>query len=276
MAKQRFGFINKSILVFMLLLIVAAGLLIMHVKGYINIEPAIEVVKFFLSTAIIIVITSIVLRSTVGHIFNLFQKDLDVEQRILLTKVYTISIYTLGVSVVLYMAGVGLSEITLFLGLIATGIALAVRDIIMSFFIWLIVLTKRPFRIGDVISSAEDTGIVDRIGTFYITLNVRNGHESHIVRVPNKMLLDRNLKNHGKNMITGEMKLPILSPPKDLNTWLKDVRKNMDQETVINLDMDKDLQLIVRYRCEYGIDKKTEILSKLFSKYRKELKDGKP
>jgi small-conductance mechanosensitive channel len=282
----RYKFINRSLVVFFTLLIISSSLLFLHLKGIITIHSGIiNIVRFFFSSAIVVVVTSLLLRWTVNSIFSLFEKDLDLEQRILLTKVYTIFIYTISFSVILYIAGVGLTDITLFLGLIATGIALAVRDIIMSFFIWLIILTKRPFRIGDVITSADDTGIVDRIGTFYVTLKVKNGQETHLVRVPNKMMLDRNMKNHGKNKISGEIRLKIFNIPQDLEAWISSVQESLKMdgtEILTSIETDsKDLQLSVKYLTGYATDHsvRLKILSTLFSAHKDalaEAKDGKP
>ncbi|MCF7861092.1 mechanosensitive ion channel family protein [Candidatus Woesearchaeota archaeon] len=282
---KRFGFINKSLVVFILLLLTTSTLLTLHFQNIIAIpSEVINIVTFFLSFAIIIVITTIILRATVNGVFEAFKKDLEIEQRILLTKIYSFFIYSIAISVVLYIAGVGLNDITLFIGLITTGIALAIRDIIMSFFIWLVVLTKRPFRIGEAITCGDDTGIVDRIGTFYITLKVKSGQETHLVRVPTKILLDKNLKNHGVNKISGEIKLNLAVIPENIEKWINDVTREIkyeDADTYVSIDTDnKDIQLSVKYMTDYDKEKdvRVRILTLLFKNHKavfKEAKDGK-
>ena len=278
----RYSFINKSLIVFLSLLAISSALLILHIKGIIRVNPGvINIIRFFLSSAIVIVITNLLLRSSVDSVFRSFEKELDIEQRILLTKVYTVFFYAIAASIILYIAGVGLSDLTLFLGLVATGVAFAVRDIISSFFIWLIVLTKRPFRIGDVITTDKDTGIVDRIGTFFITLKVKEGQESHLVRVPNKVLLDRNMLNHGPDRISGEVKLQMKNAPLDLEAFtrtLQDQLKTDDSDIFVSIDTNElVLQLSVRYATAYGKQKdiRLKILSTIYREYNSILKDAK-
>lgn len=281
---NRYSFINKSLISFLLVLIVTATLLILHFKNIIIIDPSIiHIVRFFMSFAIVIVITNIVLRFTVNKAFRLFEKELEIEQRILFSKLYTIFVYAIAVSVILYLGGVELKDITLVLGLLTTGLAFAIRDIIMSFFVWLIILTKKPFKIGDVITSAEDTGKVDRIGMFYVTLRVKNGPETHIVRVPNKMLLDRNMKNHGKNKISGEVRLVIKNVPANIEDWIKEVTKiiqDIKAEIHISLDSSDDkLVMNIKYLTDYDQEKETrlKIISKIYKsheEYFKEIKNG--
>mgnify|MGYP006293230255 FL=1 len=278
----RYSFINKSLIVFLSLLAISSALLILHIKGIIRVNPGvINIIRFFLSSAIVIVITNLLLRSSVDSVFRSFEKELDIEQRIFLTKVYTVFFYAIAASIILYIAGVGLSDLTLFLGLVATGVAFAVRDIISSFFIWLIVLTKRPFRIGDVITTDKDTGIVDRIGTFFITLKVKEGQESHLVRVPNKVLLDRNMLNHGPDRISGEVKLQMKNAPLDLEAFtrtLQDQLKTDDSDIFVSIDTNElVLQLSVRYATAYGKQKdiRLKILSTIYREYNSILKDAK-
>jgi MscS family membrane protein len=279
---KRFGFINKSLILFILLLAVTASILTLHYYEIIKVPSDIfNIVTFFLSFAIVIILTNIILKATVNNVFGAFNKDLDIEQRILLAKIYSLFIYLISISIILYLAGVGLNDITLFLGLVATGIALAVRDIIMSFFIWLIVLTKRPFRIGDVLTSGDDTGIVDRIGTFYVTLKVKEGHETHLVRVPNKILLDRNMKNHGHNKISGAIKLNISAIPDNIQSWINDITRDIkqnDSDTYVSIDTDnKDLQLTVKYMTDYDKEEsvRLKILAYLFKSHKNVFREEK-
>ncbi len=278
----RFSFIYRTMGVFLVLMAFGYILLYIDKKGLLSISPVmLSVMKFLISAGFVIIFTTIFLRFTVKRVFNLFELEMEIEQRLFFMKIYTIFVYFIALAIILYNSGVGLDNITLFLGLAATGIAFAVRDVILSFFVWLIIHSKKPFKLGDVVTSGDDTGTVDRIGTFFMTLKNIDGKTTHLIKVPNKVLLERNLKNHGKGLISGELLLPIRA--KDLESQVKMIEKTLskikDADFSISFQAkEKSLYAAIRYSCKYEIEREVKLkaISLMYKNHPEILQDDKP
>ena len=162
---------NKRILVFLILVLLTKGIIIASGKGLISTSPfVIRVLDLFLITSVSLLIANVFLRLTVGRVLDLFDGETEIEQRLFLSKMYSFFIYVMAFAVILSHIGLSVENITLFLGLVATGMALAIKDILTSIFSWTILLSKKPFRIRDVIKIGDESGEVLRVGTFYVTL----------------------------------------------------------------------------------------------------------
>jgi MscS family membrane protein len=183
--------------------------------GYITIptylDKSFEVVLWTLGSLILV---TIVLRLTENRVFRFNDDEVDIEQRILFTKIYSTTLYLLVAAVVFWKMGLEIENITIFLGLITTGVAFAVRDVINSYFAWFIILTKHPFRIGDYVKIGDEAGTVERIGTFFVTL--QNPGAIDFIKVPNNTLLSKAIINMGKNRVMHTVKFPVKIIPPDI------------------------------------------------------------
>ncbi|MEQ9100841.1 MAG: mechanosensitive ion channel [Imperialibacter sp.] len=161
-----------------------------------------------------LITVTIILRFTENRVFRFNDDEVDIEQRILFTKIYSTTLYLLVAAVVFWRMGLEIGNITIFLGLITTGVAFAVRDVINSYFTWFIILTKHPFRIGDYVKIGDEAGTVERIGTFFVTL--QNPGAIDFIKVPNNTLLSKAIINMGKNRVMHTVKFPIKTIPADI------------------------------------------------------------
>lgn len=188
-------------------------------KSYVHIP---QEFRYILDIALWIVgsliAVTVLLRLTENRVFRFNDDEIDIEQRILVTKVYSTTLYLLAAAFVFYKMGWRIADITIFLGLITTGVAFAVRDVINSYFAWFIILTKHPFRIGDYVKIGEEAGTVERIGTFFVTL--QNPGAIDFIKVPNNTLLTKAIINMGKNRVIHTVKFPIKSIPGDIQARL--------------------------------------------------------
>jgi small-conductance mechanosensitive channel len=153
-------------------------------------------------------IASLFIRLT-SSIFLKFFSKADVEKKLLATKLYGFVIYLITTVIVLWILGVNAQNITLFIGLITTGLAFALREIIISYMVWFMLLTKKPFRIGDHIKIGEDEGRVEHIGTFYVVLDDTPDEKDDFVRVPNKMFLEKPIVNYGRSSFSFSFSYPL-------------------------------------------------------------------
>lgn len=209
-------------------------------------------------------ITSVIIRMMQSRVFRLFEGELEIEQRIFFTKLLMLSLYILAAVITLYSAGLSIDNATLILGLMTTGLAFAIRDVLTSFIAWIIILNKNPFRIGDYLTVDTHSGQVIRIGTFYVTLDGADASDESVVRVPNKTFLDKSFFNYGKDSMIDTIKYPI----KKMSDYAK-LEKKLEgilDTKELSLDVEGEKKyFIVRYRVSSAQrhDLRTRILRKL-------------
>jgi small-conductance mechanosensitive channel len=180
-----------------------------------------SIIELVLTLIISLLVVTVILRFSQNKVWTMFEQEMEVEQRIIISKLYSVSLYTIAFIITFWKAGVSLGNITIFVGLIATGFAFAIRDLLLSFFAWFIILNKKPFQMGDYILLGDDMGLVTRIGTFFFTLE--QARKPEFIKVPNSLVLGKSIRNLGEGSFTQELLFPIKSLPEDYATSLQDV-----------------------------------------------------
>jgi MscS family membrane protein len=188
---------------------------------------------------------SVFLRFTIKRVFNFFDEP---EEKIFYTKIYGWILYSIGIFIVLHQLGVSLGNITLFIGLLTTGLAFAVRDVLMSFFGWMILLRKKPFRIGDYIRIGDEEGRVVHIGTFYVLLDNTPEILEDYIRVPNRLFMEKSIIILGRTNYHERLKLQITSLPQ--RVLLVEAQNSISQllgntNVKVNLDIEGDRPFLV-------------------------------
>lgn len=190
---------------------------------YFNIKVLKDLRKTFemiLFSLISLASASLIIRLTEHRVYHLLELGSDA---ILLTKSYSFLVYSFFLSLIFWKLGLSIQNITIFLGLITTGFAFAVRDFIGSYLVWFIILSKRPFVIEDCIRIDKTEGVVKRIGTFYTT--VRDIDDRNTIKIPNITLLQKPLLNMGHNRISREYIIYLKQIPSDFSERLIAIRK---------------------------------------------------
>lgn len=202
--------VNKLILVLAFFLLSITAIILANNVNWISLN--VDLVSFLKLILIILgsyLIASLFIKLTHKRVYKLFDESVGVEHKILLNKFYTAVVYLFATAVVFWNLGVTLENLTLIVGLIATGLAFALREILLPIFVWFLLLTKKPFRIGDYIKIGDDEGIVKHIGTFYVFLIPLNTDLQQEIKIPNKLFLDKNTINYGSDRLPIFLKLPI-------------------------------------------------------------------
>jgi len=209
--------------------------------------------------------TSVLLRLTINRVFALFEEP---EERIFYSKIYSWSVYSIGLFFILHWFGVSLGNITLVVGLMATGLAFAVRDVLLSFFGWMILLRKKPFRIGEYIRIGEDEGKVMHIGTFYVLLDSTSNLPEDYTRVPNRLFLEKSITILGKKHFLDQIQLQLSgipdNKPERLALLQEHIRTMLDANDylMVYVDLKNDrLYLIIEYLVD--IEKKKIVRSSI-------------
>lgn len=211
-------------------------------------------------------VAALITRITIDIMFKIFDASIEIEKKLLVKKLYAGIIYLLATVYVMWRLGFGLQNITLIAGLITTGLAFAVRDVIMSYLAWYVLLTKRPFRIGDYIKIGEDEGKVMHIGTFYVLIDNSPNTKDDFVRIPNRLFLEKSIQNFGQSDVLNIVKVYISEIPKDYDSKIKEVTKQISADLNIDasafLDFDQDKKFI-RYEFRADYSRKAELKDKI-------------
>ena len=279
----RFRFVSISVIVTLLILIAIQVLVYLHGKRHIELPEV--VTRTFKSITLVVAIlffTSLLLRITIKRVYNFFEEP---EERIFYSKIYSWTLYSIGIFIILHHFGVSLGTITIFIGLIATGLAFAVRDVLLSFFGWIILLRKKPFRIGDYIRIGESEGRVIHIGTFYVLLDKTIDIPEDFTRVPNRLFLEKSIDNLGKTTYHEELVFQLSDYPAEKNELLNDLFNNINNlleikdhtNTLIDLRNEK-LVLIIRYLVSFEARQKarSEVIDLAFTKFQRYIVVPKP
>lgn len=220
-------FLSISVIVTLIALVGLQVLLFLSDESIIDIPVAIRS-KINSITLVIVTLflTSLLLRLTIKRVFNFFEEP---EEKLFYSKTYSWSLYSIGLFVILHHFGVSLGNITIFIGLIATGLAFAVRDVLLLFFGWIILLQKKPFRIGDYIRIGEDEGKVIHIGTFYVLLDKTPELPDDYTRVPNRLFLEKSIIKLGKENMHDKIVFNLTEMPLDRDKITQELKANIDK-----------------------------------------------
>jgi len=269
---------SASVLFFSMLLILLQAVLYLDRIGLVHIPAGLSKVLGNISVVIAtLFITSLLLRVTIKKVFNLFEEP---EERIFYSKIYSWTLYGVGIFVILHHFGVSLGNITLFIGLLATGLAFAIRDVLLSFFGWMILLNKKPFRIGDYIRIEESEGKVIHIGTFYVLLDNTPELPQDYIRVPNRIFLEKSIFNLGKTTFHDSISFPLTRLPEQSTALIRQIEENIAGITqgsgyskVYTDIRNEKLLLIVEYLVEFEekTAKRSEVIQLVFNSFREYL-----
>ncbi len=147
---------NLTILLFLALyLLVEAALWYNREYGPFVPEQVILIAGALPIIFITLLFAHLTVRIVSPFISRFFKDELEPEQRIFFVKIFEIVIYFVALGYLLYSFGVTPASLVLVAGFISGGLAFALRDVVMAFLVWLIILSKKPVRIGDTVRIVE-------------------------------------------------------------------------------------------------------------------------
>ena len=145
-------------------------------------------------------------------------------------------------------------------GISGLAIALAAQDTLKNFFASLVLLTERPFKLGDVIAMEEGLGIIKDIGIRSTRISLLDGT---LVTVPNEQLVVSQIENISERPSIrhdGIVKIVLDTPPEKIEQGLQAAREILaDTEGIVDkpqyrvhFDRFGDNALIIRYKFYYA------------------------
>jgi len=150
-----------------------------------------------------------------------------------LISIYSILYYFILIYVSIGILGINATSITTFLG--ATGIVLGIafKETLGNFCGGLIILTFKPFKVGDTIEYNNYLGTVKKIELFYTKmLNPQN----ELVIIPNGIITNTEIRNIKQN---GERRLDLRIGV-SYNSDIQKVKKILEQ--IINMETMDEIQ----------------------------------
>ncbi len=124
--------------------------------------------------------------------------------------------FTLGVLLVGRVWFVGVASLATFLGLLSAGLAISLKDPIVSLVAWLFILWRRPFEVGDRIQIGQFAGdVIDQRIFQFTLLEIGNWVDAdqttgRIIHVPNAHVFSEPQANYSKGTRFIWNEIPVL------------------------------------------------------------------
>lgn len=258
--------------IFLIIFVLTGTIWLLNKLEVISLQKGmIEAVRKVIFVVSVVLVASFVKRINIIQLFKLFDET---EEQIFYSRLWRWTVSGFAIFIILFYFGVSLENITLLIGIMATGFAFAVREVLLSFFGWLILLRRKPFRIGDYIKIGEDEGRVVFIGVFYVLLDKTVELIEDYTRVPNRFFLEKSIIKLGTENIFEQLDFPITSPitenPADLKEIEKELSVILNSEHVhVHYDIKNDkLFLVIEYLTAFDRrkDAKTEVICLVMKK----------
>ena len=187
--------------------------------------------KFFniVYTMIITYIFYIVINTIAAHNLEKFSKDKTTVKGDLINvgiKIINFFIFTIGLIIILYFAGVNLTALLSGLGIGGFAVAFAAKDTISNFFGTLSILFSDVFSQGDWIEIDGREGTVVEIGLRVTTIRT---FDNALIAIPNGTFASKDIKNWNKRKIGRRIKMSLGvkydSKREDINKAIIEIRE---------------------------------------------------
>ncbi|MGG3622779.1 mechanosensitive ion channel family protein [Bacillus gobiensis] len=170
--------------------------------------------------------------STSSFIFSKFNRRSDSEMEDILTpflsRITRFILVALSLSIIAQEFDYDVNGFVAGLGIGGLAFALAAQDSIANFFGGVIIITEKPFNIGDYISTPSVEGSVEDIS--FRSTRIRTGAMS-LVTVPNKTLANEpitNISKMGKRQITFSLLIDFETPKENMTSAIKRIKEMLD------------------------------------------------
>lgn len=153
-----------------------------------------------------------------------------------LSKVVRFIIVAISFSIIAEEFGYDVSGFVAGLGLGGLAFALAAQEVIKNFFGGVVIITEKPFSIGDWVATPSVEGIVEDIN-FRSTI-IRTFADT-LVTIPNSTISNEPITNWskmGKRRISFDLRIEYSTPRKNIEKALEDIRSYLNNSEAIHPD----------------------------------------
>lgn len=174
-----------------------------------------------------------VLKKRIERILKIVLEKSDVDKSLasFLISVYSVLYYFIIGYISIEILGINMSAITTFLGAAGIVLGIAFKETLGNFCGGVIILTFRPFRVGDTIEYNNYIGTVKKIELFYTKMT---NPQNELVIIPNGIVTNTEIRNIRQG---GERRLDLkvsVSYRSDINKVKRILQKIIEEETSNN------------------------------------------
>jgi small-conductance mechanosensitive channel len=157
--------------------------------------------------AFVVVVTLVVTLWVSGAIESrIMAAQIDVNVRVVLSKVIRAALLVLGVLVALQTVGIDLTLLSVFGGALGVGVGLGLQKLASNYIAGFTILLDRSVRLGDIVTVDNRHGVVSRLTTRYVVIRSLDGIEAI---VPNETLVTTTVLNHSYSNREARLAVPI-------------------------------------------------------------------
>jgi small-conductance mechanosensitive channel len=147
-----------------------------------------------------------------GFLANLLERrlaktpDVSPTARVLFSKLFRISIFTVAIVVGLESVGIDLTTFAVFSGAVGLGLGFGLQKVIANLISGIILLMDKSVKPGDVISLGTTYGEIKNLGARYVSVITRDGTE-HLI--PNEELISQRVENWSFSNRMLRLRMPL-------------------------------------------------------------------
>lgn len=133
-------------------------------------------------------------------------ENLDMNSRVVLSKLIRVSLVVLGIIIALPLAGIDITVLSVFGGALGVGIGFGLQKIASNYVSGFIILLDRSIHPGDVLTVDGRFGKVSQLTTRYLVLQSNDGTEAII---PNETMISSTVINHSYTNRNMRIAIPV-------------------------------------------------------------------
>lgn len=183
-------------LLYALLILVVAGAYLSIKQLYATDEQATDM----LNVAAVFIYGYIFLRVTNSLLDKFLKKKVDRPKRKMVTKLWSYFIWIIMIVISIGLLTKSMETVGLSIGLLSAGLAFAMQQPVLNVAGWLVIMVKRPYKIGDRIVVEKVSGDVLDITVMYTVLRefgeFGEDTSGKIVTIPNAWILQSAILNY--------------------------------------------------------------------------------
>lgn len=177
-------------------------------------------------------------------------ETMDMNSRMILSKLIRASLVVIGILIALPLAGVDITVLSVFGGALAVGIGFGLQKVAGNYVSGFIILLDRSIHPGDVLTVDGRFGKVSQLTTRYLVLQSNDGTEAI---VPNEILISSTVINHSYTNRNMRIAIPVqISYQSDLHRAMEIMKQAAANQ--IRVLTDPEIKVYLKSFGDNGID----------------------
>ena len=202
--------------------------------------------------AVLSIATALLLSLWLGSVFEgrvMAAQHMDINLRVMLTKLMRPLLALIAILVVLPMVGIDLTALSVFGGAIGVGIGFGLQKIASNYISGFIILFDRSVTIGDFITIDKNTGQLTKMTARYVAIRNADGVEFII---PNETVITSTVVNHSSSDKTVRVPITVqVSYRSDLDLAMRVLMETAQAHPRV---LKKPPQVLITAFADNGID----------------------